>query len=304
MARFLVVGGTGLIGQAIVQRLLERGDEVAIGTRSPFRLGSLGERVTRLPLDPREWDKAASEAPFAGVVNLAGQSIFGGRWTDETKTAILQSRLATTRMIVEWIEAAPVRPGVLVSASAVGFYGPNERDELTEDSYPLRRDFLATVADAWEKAAEAAEPSGVRVIKARLGVVLSRAGGALPHLLLPYRLRVGGTIGNGRQWVSWVHVEDAARLFEFALDRADIAGPLNVTAPAPLTMRELGRAIAAEFGTHNLLPLPAFAIRAVLGEAGDLILAGQKVMPNKALAAGYTFQYQTIREALQQLLSN
>ncbi len=303
MARYLIVGGTGLVGRAMVKRLLERGDHVAIGTRSPYREPLSDVRVVRLPLSPDEWEKAAAQAPFAGVVNLAGRSIFSGRWTRETKQAILSSRVATTQLLVNWLQNSKTRPSVLVNGSAVGYYGPSAGAEISEDSEPEQRDFLAGVAAAWENAADTAQASGVRVVKARLGVVLAKDGGALPRLLLPYRMRVGGTIGSGRQWVSWVHIDDAARLLVAALDQPDVAGPLNVTAPEPVTMRDLGTAIARELGTHSLFSVPKFAIRAVLGEAGDLILYGQKVLPKKALASGFDFQYSTIQDALRQLLN-
>ena len=139
---------------------------------------------------------------------------------------------------------------------------------------------------------------------ARLGIVLSRDGGALPRLVLPYRMRAGGTIGSGKQWVSWVHIQDAVRLITFALDHQELSGPVNVTAPLPLTMRDLGKAVAAQLGTHSSFPVPSFAIRAVLGEAGDLILKGQKVVPAKATSAGFEFDYCTIQDALSDLLSN
>ena len=296
MARFLVVGGTGLVGQALVNQLLGRGDQVTIGTRSPFRSAFLDERVSRVPLDAREWDKAAQDAPFEGVVNLAGQSIFNGRWTSESKNAIMQSRLSTTTMLVNWMENTSVRPKVFVNASAVGFYGPSDNEELTEASLPRERDFLASVTGAWENAAGRATALGVRVVLARLGIVLARDGGALPRLLLPYRMHVGGTIGSGRQWISWVHIKDAARLLEFALDQEEILGPMNVTAPTPVTMRDLGIAIATQLGTHSKLSVPSFAIKAVLGEAGNLIVTGQKVIPRKAIAAG--FQRSCVRSPL------
>ena len=304
MARFLVVGGTGLVGQALVNQLLARGDQVTIGTRSPYRSALLDERVTRVPLDAKEWDKAAQDVPFEGVVNLAGQSIFSGRWTSESKNIIMQSRLSTTNRLIDWMEHTLVRPKVFVNASAVGFYGPSDNETLTEASLPRNQDFLSSVTSAWEQAASRASMLGVRVVLARLGIVLARDGGALPRLLLPYRMHVGGTIGGGKQWISWVHINDVVRLLEFALDQEDIIGPINVTAPAPVTMRDLGIALATQLGTHSKLPVPSFAIKAVLGEAGNLILTGQKVIPSKAAAAGFQFDYATIQDALRHLLSN
>jgi uncharacterized protein (TIGR01777 family) len=304
MAKFLVIGGTGLVGQALVNQLLARGDQVTIGTRSPYRSTLLNERVTKVPLDVKEWDKASQDVPFEGVVNLAGQSIFSGRWTSDSKNAIMQSRLATTNMLIDWMENTSARPKVFVNASAVGFYGPSDNDALTEASLPRNQDFLASVTGAWEKAASCASVLGVRVILARLGIVLARDGGALPRLLLPYRMHVGGTIGSGKQWISWVHINDVVRLLEFALDQQDIIGPMNVTAPVPVTMRDLGIAVATQLGTHSKLSVPSFAIRTVLGEAGNLILTGQKVIPEKAVAAGFQFDYATIQDALRHLLSN
>ncbi len=303
VSRYLIIGGTGLVGKALITHLLGRGDHIAIGTRAPFRSTLKDERVLRLPLDKSEWEKAAKEKPFDGVVNLAGQSIFSGRWTNETKNAILQSRISTTNMLVNWMETATVPPKVLVNASAVGYYGPSDNDVFTEDSTPGFKDFLAEVSGAWEEAALRANDFGVRVVLARLGIVLSREGGALPRLVLPYRMRVGGTIGSGKQWVSWVHIDDVVKLLTFMLDHQELKGAVNVTAPAPVTMRELGKAVAAQLGTHSSLPVPAFAIKAVLGEAGNLILTGQKVVPAKATAEEFEFEYRTIEDALENLLA-
>ncbi|MHB1627088.1 MAG: TIGR01777 family oxidoreductase [Bacilli bacterium] len=300
MANVLVAGGTGFIGRHVIRRLLDRGDTVVVASRDPARaLELFGPRVTAVDLTRTD---SAVRLRLDAVVNLAGESLSSGRWTPDRKRALLESRQNTTRAAVDLLRRLDPRPEVLVSASAIGFYGASEAAEFTERSEPERRDFLADVTAKWEREAHLAGEFGTRVVCARFGVVLGADGGALGRMALPYRLYLGGPVGSGRQWVSWIHVEDAARLVLWSLDRASVAGPVNVTAPEPVTMGEFGRTLAQILRAPYWLPVPAFVLRTLLGEMANLVLAGQRVVPAEALAGGFTFRYGTLPEALSDLL--
>ncbi len=236
-----------------------------------------------------------SERP-AAIVNLAGESLMGKRWTPRRKAAIRESRVAATSALVRAIVAAP-RPPVLVNGSAVGVYGPRGDEPLTEDT-PPGSGFLAEVCTAWEAAALDAARS-TRVVVLRTGVVLSREGGALQQLALPFRLFVGGRVGSGRQYLSWIHLDDWVSLAEWALLTASVSGPVNATAPVPVTNAELASALGTALGRPAFVPTPGFAVRLALGEmADDVILTGQRVLPARAQALGFEFRYKEIGPAL------
>jgi len=231
------------------------------------------------------------------VLNLAGESIAGGRWTAARKARIENSRVAATRGIVDAIGAARTPPAVLLSGSAVGFYGVRG-DEPIDESEPAGADFLAQVAKKWEEAATGL-PSSTRLVLLRTGLVLDRKGGALPQLALPFRLFAGGPVGSGRQVMSWIHLDDWVAMARWAIASRDVEGALNVTAPSPVTNREFATALGHSLGRPALLPAPAFALRLVLGEMADaLILGGQRVLPSKALRLGFEFQYPQLDAAL------
>lgn len=276
--RIAIAGGHGFLGSALGAQLRASGHEVTLLSRTT------GVDAWRTPI-------SASDA----VVNLAGESI-DGRWTAARKTAILESRLHVTRAIVDAVMAAQ-RPIDLINASAVGYYGAHGDEVITEHD-PAGDDFLARVCVAWEaEAARAAATS--RVVLLRTGLVLDRRGGALSHLALPFVLFAGGPAGSGNQWWSWIHVDDWVRLVMWAIANPGVSGPLNVTAPTPVTNREFARTLGRVLGRPALLPAPAFALRLLLGEMGDaLVLNGQRVIPEKALQAGFRFTHQTLDAAL------
>lgn len=289
--RVAIVGATGLIGRRLVDHLLEGGHEaVAVSRR--------GEPVADAP--GVAWDAAAGPMPAEAldaadaVVNLAGAGIGDARWTDSRKALIRDSRVRTTRGIVAALAAGG--PRVLVNASAVGYYGTGE-ETLTEAS-PPGDDVLADTCVDWEEEAFAARAHGVRVVVARMGVVLAREGGALRAQLTPFRLGLGGPLGGGRQWVSWVHVDDVLGILTLALTDPSLDGPLNVTAPTPVRQREFAAALGAALRRPAILPTPGFVLRAAMGEMATLALDGQRVVPEAALRAGYTFRHTDIREAL------
>ncbi|MBI2756630.1 MAG: TIGR01777 family protein [Chloroflexi bacterium] len=300
----VIAGGSGFIGVHLARSLAATGHQVVILSRSGgVPPGGAAERV--------RWDPGDVTGPWASavagadaVVNLAGTSIANGRWTPARKALLRSSRLAATNALVRAIERAPQgrRPRVLVSASAIGFYGDRGAEVLTERSQP-GADFLAALCQEWEGAARGAERLGVRVALLRTGIVLDRDGGALPRMLLPFRLLAGGPLGSGTQWTSWIHVDDEVGILRHAIEQDSASGPLNATAPNPVTMRDMAASIGRALGRPSWLPAPAFALKLALGEmAGPLLLASQRVLPEATLASGYTFRFTGLDGALRDLL--
>jgi len=294
--RIAVTGVTGLIGSALVPALETAGHEVVrLVRRSPRP--EAGERY----FDPvaGQMDPQALEGTEA-VVHLAGENI-GQRWTPQVKERIRRSRVAGAAMLVEAMERG-ARPRVFLSASAVGYYGPRGDEPVTEEAGP-GQGFLAQVCREWEEAAEATSRLGVRVAIARLGVVLSSRGGALARMLPIFRLGLGGPLGSGRQYVSWVAIDDAVAAFLWLLEREDAAGPFNVTSPEPVTFRELARTLGRVLGRPAFLPMPAPVLRLAFGEmAQETLLSGQRALPKRLLEAGFRFRFPRLEEALRHLL--
>jgi uncharacterized protein (TIGR01777 family) len=289
--RIVVAGGSGFLGRALIASLRRSGHTVSVLTRHP----RAAEDVRWSPSDAStDWWSVVREA--GAIVNLAGESLMGKRWTPRQKAAIRESRVAATSALVRAIVAAP-RPPILVNGSAVGVYGPHGDEPLTEGA-PPGSGFLAEVCTAWEAAALDAARS-TRVVVLRTGVVLSREGGALPQLALPFRLFVGGRVGSGRQYLSWIHLDDWVSLAEWVLLTASVSGPVNATAPVPVTNAELASALGTALGRPAFVPTPGFAVRLALGEmADDVILTGQRVLPARAQALGFEFRYKEIGPAL------
>jgi len=306
--RVFVTGGTGLIGTRIVRSLRERQDEVVLLTRRPQaardRFGTDSRIVEGDPMQPGPWMDAVTDCE--AVINLAGESIFGRRWSPEFKALLRDSRVKTTEHLVQALARKPLTlagsPKELVNASAVGYYGMLGDQEVTEE-HPPGSDTLARVCVEWEAAARAAEAFGIRVATIRIGVVLDREGGALQQLLRPFRMFAGGPVGSGRQWVSWIHAADLVGIFLLALDHSAASGPINGTAPNPVTNKELAKALGRALHRPSFLPTPAFALRILLGEVATIIATGQRALPKKALALGYAFRFPSLDAALADLLS-
>jgi hypothetical protein len=302
--RVFVTGGTGLIGTRLVRQLLKRGDQPVVLTRRPDAAAKLfGPACTVVAGDPTQsgaWVDAVADCD--AVVNLAGENVFGRRWNAEVKALLNDSRVKATQNVVEALrQQTDGRPRTLVNASAIGYYGPHGDEELTEDS-PPGDDFLARICIDWEKAALAVESAGVRCVTVRVGVVLDKEGGALAKLLTPFKLGAGGPVGTGKQWMSWIHHEDMTGLFLLALDDAGAAGPLNGTAPEPVTNRDFGRALGGALRRPAIMPMPGFALRLLVGEAAEVVLGGQRVLPRRAQQLGYGFKYPTIDAALREIV--
>jgi uncharacterized protein (TIGR01777 family) len=292
----LISGATGLIGSALVQELTDGGHRITRLTRSP----RLDEDVGWNP-DAGQIDASRLEGHDA-VVHLAGESIGEGRWTPEKKRRILESRMEGTRLLAETIAGLPEPPRVMVSASAVGYYGDRGNELLREESEP-GSDFLAEVCKAWEAAADPAREAGIRVVHPRNGIVLSTEGGALARTLPIFKLGGGGRIGSGRQWWSWVAIDDVVGAILHALTDDSVEGPVNVVSPNPLTNAEYTRVLGKVLNRPTIFPLPAPVARLALGEVADaLLLASQRVEPAKLKDTGYAFRYPELEGALRHLL--
>ena len=284
----LVTGGTGLVGRPLRKALAAAGHAVTIVSRNP----------ARVPARAVGWDGLDAVMPEVdAVVNLAGESIASGRWTARRKAAIRTSRVESTRALVLAMGRSARRPQVLVSASAVGFYGPRGDEELDESAVS-GEGFLASVCRAWEREAVAAEALGVRIVLLRLGMVLAPDGGALGRMLTPFRAGLGGPLGGGRQWMSWVHVDDVVGLVLVALQNDQLVGAVNATAPHPVTNRDFTKALGRIVRRPAILPAPGLALRLVLGEMASLLLTGQRVLPAAATEAGYAFRHPEVGGAL------
>jgi uncharacterized protein (TIGR01777 family) len=302
--RVFVTGGTGLIGTRLVRQLLKRGDQAVVLTRRPGAAAKLfGPGCAVVAGDPTQaGDWVGAVADCDAVINLAGENVFGRRWNAEVKALLHDSRVQATQNVAEALrKLTDGRPRALINASAIGYYGPHGDEELTEDS-PPGDDFLARLCIDWEQAARAVESAGVRCVTVRVGVVLDKEGGALAKLLTPFKLGAGGPVGSGKQWMSWIHHEDMTGLFLLALDNGETKGPLNGTAPGPVTNREFGRALGRALHRPAFMPTPGFALRLMLGEVADVVLTGQRVLPKYTQRLGYTFKYPTIDAALQEIV--
>jgi uncharacterized protein len=290
----VVIGGAnGLIGSGLLRALRARGDEVIALVRNPRGTGELKWDGRSVPAGALDGADAA--------VNLAGASVAGQRWSDAYKKEILRSRVESTRAFVEAMRGSRAKPRVFVSASAVGAYGGRGDEELTEESAP-GDDFLAGVCKAWEAEAVRAEELGVRTVLLRTGVVLARNGGALKQMLPPFKAFVGGPIGNGRQWMPWIHIADEVGLILWAIS-AGVRGPLNAVAPGPVRMKEFAQTLGRVLHRPALFSVPAPVLRLALGEMADVLLDGQRARPRKALEGGYRFRFPELEPALREQIS-
>ncbi|TSB45201.1 TIGR01777 family oxidoreductase [Alkalicoccobacillus porphyridii] len=297
--KIAITGGSGFIGQKLSQQLADSGHELIILTRT------LDNKPAQSHITYVEWltDGSEPEKHLEGIdaiVNLAGESIMG-RWTKEKKQKILDSRVEATREVLSIIQKLKQKPEVLLNASAIGYYGISETADFVEGDEPEHKNFLSEVSITWEQEAKKALEYGVRVVYGRIGIVLDDQAGALPKMIIPYKLFAGGRLGTGRQWFSWVHIDDLTAMYQFALENKSISGPFNITAPNPMQMQEFGHTLAKVMNRPHWLPAPTFALSIVLGEMSTLLVEGQKVYPRKAKDNGYTFKYSELKPALEHL---
>jgi uncharacterized protein (TIGR01777 family) len=306
--RVIITGGSGLIGRALTENLTSDGHEVIVLSRSPAAVTGLPSGARAVGWDARSadgWGRLADGADaivnLAGA-NLAGEGFFPGRWTDERRRNIRQSRINAGRAVVEAVEQAGTKPGVVVQSSAVGYYGPHGDEILTEEA-AAGEDWLARVAAGdWEPSTAAVEGMGVRRAIARTGMVLDAGEGALVRLLLPFRLFAGGPMGSGEQWYSWIHLRDEARALRFLIEDDEAHGPFNLAAPEPVTNGDMARLIGRIMGRPAFFRVPAFALKLAFGQVAGVVLEGQRVVPQCLLARGFDFQFPTAEAALVDLL--
>lgn len=308
----LITGGTGLIGEALVTALLEDGHLLTVLTRNPEN----AQRRLPAGVRPIRWDGRSPEGwanlveEMDAVINLVGESIAGEsladiltqRWTPSKKERILSSRLVAGQALVAAIQAASRKPGIFIQASAVGYYGPRQAQAIDERA-AAGSDFLAQVCRKWEDSTAPLDGLGIRRIILRTGLVLSLKGGILPVMLLPIRLFVGGPLGNGRQAIPWIHLADEVNAIRFLLHQDAARGAYNLSAPNPVSQRELAQIAGRLLKRPSWFPVPAFALRLLLGEKASLVLEGQNAQPHKLIKAGYQFKFETLEDALQDLIT-
>lgn len=292
--KIAITGGTGFVGNELTQLLVNQGHQVFILTRS--------DKIAANGITYIKWltTDAHPEKELVGIdaiVNLAGESINNGRWTERQKKKVYTSRMEVTNEVLRILEKLQDKPKVLVNASAIGIYQASTDKIYTEQSTHLGTDFLAKTVQEWEQQAKTAEQFGIRVAYGRFGIILGKSEGALPLMALPYKMFVGGTVGSGRQWLSWVHVRDVAKALLFAIEH-DIHGPFNVAAPQAKTMNDFGKVIGAVLNRPHYFPVPAFALKLALGEKSQLVLEGQHVIPEVLINNGFTFEFDNLTKAL------
>ncbi len=295
----LLTGGTGLIGRQLCRHWLSEGHSLTVWSREPEKVAKIcGPKVRGIS----RLEDIGQETVDA-IINLAGAPIADRPWTTKRKALLWSSRITLTEHLLAWLETREQKPDVLISGSAVGWYGDGGERELTEESAPVIDDFASQLCIAWEETAQRAEALGIRVILVRTGLVLSAAGGFLSRLLLPFKLALGGPIGNGRQWMPWIHIDDQIALIDFLLHQKNASGPYNACAPKPVRNSEFAKTLGAVLHRPAFMPMPALALKVCLGELSLLLLGGQKAMPVRLLEAGFTFRFTDLRAALDDLSS-
>lgn len=302
-----IAGATGFVGTRLVEKLSAQGEQIVVLSRDatrarrvfPSRAFPQLEVVGYTPSQSGEWQQAIASCD--GVVNLAGTPIADQRWTPQRKQAIYDSRVKTTQKLVEAIAQVDPKPSVLVNASAIGYYGTSETATFDESS-PPGDDFLAEVCQAWETQAQKVRETGTRLVVIRFGIVLGN-GGAIAKLLTPFRLFAGGPLGSGRQWFSWIHRDDLVNLIITALQRRDLEGVYNGTAPNPVRMQELSNTLGEVMNRPSWLPVPGLALELLLGDAAQVVLEGQKVLPKRTQSTRFEYQYPTLKPALADIVA-
>jgi uncharacterized protein (TIGR01777 family) len=300
----VITGATGFIGRALCKQLVEAGHQVVGLSRNPAKGRELlGDSVTVIGWDGKSaqgWGKHADGA--RAIVNLAGESIASGRWTQAKKRRILHSRLDAGKAVVEAVTQAQRKPKVVIQSSGIGYYG-SRSDEIIDESSSPGKGFLSEVAQEWEGSTKDVESLGSRHVIIRTGVVLGADGGALPRLLTPFRLFVGGPLGGGKQWFPWIHLDDEVGAIRFLIEREDLGGAFNLTAPEPLRMKDFCRVLGKVMRRPSWFRVPGSLLRLIFGEmAKEVLLSGQKALPKRLLDAGYDFRYASVESALQEIL--
>ncbi|MBD0371230.1 MAG: TIGR01777 family protein [Pyrinomonadaceae bacterium] len=296
--KILVSGASGLVGNAVVGRLSSRGAHVLRLVRKPSP-----DQSSEILWNPQKGIEAAGKLEgLDAVIHLAGEPIAEGRWTEDKKRRIRESRVVGTKILAEALAGLERKPSAFLSASAIGYYGSRGSEILTEESRP-GDDFLAEVCREWEEATTPAARAGIRTVQMRFGIILSSKGGALTKMLMPFKLGIGGRLGSGEQYMSWIAIDDVVGVVEHLLDTDSLSGPVNTVAPSPVTNREFTKALGDVLSRPTIFPVPKFAMRLAFGEMADVaLLASQRVEPARLKASGYVFKYPELKEALRHIL--
>lgn len=294
----LITGGTGLIGCALCQYWLAQGHQLSVWSRRPQQVAARCGKPVRAIAKLTELD----EQPLDAVINLAGAGIADRPWSKDRKAELWSSRISLTEQLLDWLQSRQQKPALLISGSATGWYGDSGERPIDENA-AAGAGFAAQLCQAWEDSAQRAEAMGIRLVLLRTGLVLSNKGGMLKRMLLPYRLALGGPMGDGRQWMPWIHLHDQIRLIDFLLRDQQARGAYNACAPQPVRNSQFARALGHALGRPAILPLPAFILRSALGEMATLLLAGQHARPHRLLQAGFEFRFSQLEPALQDLLN-
>lgn len=297
--RFLITGGSGFIGSTLVSLLSRADNDVTVITRFPKQTERKFSGTVKC------METIDKEQCYDVIINLAGESITNGRWTKKKKHALYHSRIATTQMIVDYIKQAKNKPQLFLSGSAIGYYGTSESENFTEQSQPVNQALPQDLCQQWEETASQAHQEGVRVCYLRTGLVLGTTGGLLVKLFLPFKLGFGGKLGTGKQWMSWVHLHDWLGIVVELINNTSLSGPVNLTAPNPVTNTELTKVLGETLHRPTFCQMPSWALKAALGEmAEEILLQGQKVLPEKMNQFGYDFRYPELKSALDHLLNH
>lgn len=296
----VIAGGSGFVGKVLTDELLKNGHQVVILTRS------LKNKQNTENIHYVEWlsERSAPETYLHDIdafINLAGESLNSGRWTEERKQQIIDSRISSTREMIRIMSKLENKPKVFINASAIGCYPVSSKQTFTEASETANDGFLSQTVAMWEKEASEAESLDIRTVLTRFGVIFGKEEGALPRMAFPYKLFAGGKIGSGRQWISWIHVRDVARAILFVMEHPEINGPVNLTAPSPERMNTIGKTLAKTLHRPHWLFVPGVALKTALGEMSTLVLDGQRVLPEKLTAHSFAFQFPTVKQALQDI---
>ena len=304
MKRIIITGATGLIGRKLSQKLFEAGHQIIVFSRNASAAKNiLKQDFVYIDWDYRKNDKwIESISSTDAIVHLAGINLFSKRWNKTFKEEILASRKETTKALVDAVKLSQAKPEVFVSASGVGYYG-NCGDKLLDENSPAGNDFLAEVCKVWEAEAAEVEQCGVRRVSVRTGIVLSKEDGALKRMLLPFKLFVGGHLGNGKQWFPWIHIDDIVGIYFHTIENQNLSGAVNAASSNICTMKEFAKTLGKVLHRPSLFPVPEFALKIAIGEAGEVVLMSQRVDVKKILASGYKFQFENLEEALRNLLS-
>jgi len=301
--KIAITGASGLIGTSLVRKLYERGDNIYIITRGKSKTGNdLSRYGTIIQFDFKSPHKISQViSGFDAVIHLAGASISGKRWSDEYKSIILKSRVNSTKVMVEVISKAKTKPKLFLTASAVGYYGNRGEETITEKS-SKGNGFLAEVCNAWEEEANKIQKYDIRNVIVRIGIVLSKDGGALKKMVLPFKFFVGGILGSGRQYLPWVHIDDVVSIITEAIDKSEYSGVFNSVSPNPVKMSEFSKTIGKVLKRPSIFRVPEFLLKNIMGEAAELVIGGQKALPEKLLQTGYRFKFENLKDALDDVL--